>query len=217
MNFVLVLHVVFGCLVLLAGFVVLITQKGTKRHKLLGRIFVVSMILTSLSAILMAYLADDFIYIGVLSFYLVFTSWLTMYRPPNTIGLLEVIAFVTIVTATYKLISTGIYAKSLPEQALYGLPFMVYFLFGCFATLCALLDIRVLVKKGLEGKERLLRHLWRMLFAFQLAMAAFLGQDIFPDLIKEIGGLWLPEMLLLFVMLYWILAIIFRKGRLISK
>jgi integrase len=52
-----------------------------------------------------------------------------------------------------------------------------YFFFGTVALLCAAGDVRVLLRGGLSGTQRLVRHLWRICFGWFIAtISFFLGQ-----------------------------------------
>ncbi|MDO8863155.1 hypothetical protein Q6D67_15720 [Haliea sp. E1-2-M8] len=82
-------------------------------------------------------------------------------------------------------------------------------------TLGALLgDLRYLLAGGLAGKGRLLRHLWRMLWPLFMATAAvFLGQaKLFPLALQQSGGLFVPVLTVLLVLLYWLARTIKQTG-----
>lgn len=82
-------------------------------------------------------------------------------------------------------------------------------------TLAALLgDLRYLLAGGLAGKGLLLRHLWRMLWPLFMATAAvFLGQaKLFPLALQQSGGLFVPVLTVLLVLLYWLARTIKQTG-----
>jgi hypothetical protein len=58
-----------------------------------------------------------------------------------------------------------------------GVPPAPLFVFGVVALLASLGDIRMILSRGLQGRHRLVRHLWRMCFSLFIASGSFfLGQ-----------------------------------------
>jgi hypothetical protein len=62
-------------------------------------------------------------------------------------------------------------------------PAGAYFFFGGLALLSAAGDVRMLLRGGVSGRQRLVRHLWRMCFGWFIAtISFFLGQQqVFPQ------------------------------------
>jgi hypothetical protein len=61
------------------------------------------------------------------------------------------------------------------------------YILGSVATLAALLDVSVIARRGLAGRQRIARRLWRMLLGFFVAAGSFFpGQiHLFPELIQK--------------------------------
>jgi hypothetical protein len=61
-------------------------------------------------------------------------------------------------------------------------PAGAYFFFGVLALLSAAGDVRMLLPAGVSGRQRLVRHLWRICFGWFIAtISFFLGQQqVFP-------------------------------------
>jgi hypothetical protein len=78
-------------------------------------------------------------------------------------------------------------------------------MFGVVALLAATGDIRMMVR-GVEGTERIARHLWRMCFALFSAAGSFFPAQVpkmFPPL-RGSGLLWIPPLLVLLLMFFWL-------------
>lgn len=73
--------------------------------------------------------------------------------------------------------------------------------FGSIALLAALLDLRMMAVRGINGAHRIARHLWRMCCALLVATASFfLGQaQVFPEPPRKIGLLATPVLLVLLI------------------
>jgi hypothetical protein len=73
-------------------------------------------------------------------------------------------------------------------------------------SLAALGDLRLILKRGVTGATRLVRHLWRMTVAlFIAANSLFLGQpQVFPTTLQKSGLLFVPALLILALLLFWL-------------
>lgn len=89
-----------------------------------------------------------------------------------------------------------------------------YFFMGSVALLAATGDVRMLVRGGISGTERIARHLWRMCFArFIAAASIFLArQQIFPALLRKTGVLFLLSLLPLILMIFWLIRVRFANA-----
>ena len=69
----------------------------------------------------------------------------------------------------------------------YGAPAGLYVIFGSLALLAAAGGVRMLLRGGVFGTQRLVRHLWRMCFALFFATGSFfLGeQQVFPRFLTQ--------------------------------
>ncbi|WP_019029349.1 hypothetical protein [Colwellia piezophila] len=206
-------HIIAGVLVLLCGFTALFSGKGLKLHKQAGNIFFIAMVTLSLSAAYLEVKLGDFPIMGVLSLYFASTSWASVKRQAGKIGRFEYAAFfcISIVAITFYKWAWDITYNG---QVLEGtLPLAGYFIFGTFAAFAATLDLTMLIRGGVIGSHRIARHLWRMCFAFIMAILSFLDQDIFPDFIVDTGLLWLTLLLPLLMMFYWLLRLPFNHWK----
>jgi hypothetical protein len=91
---------------------------------------------------------------------------------------------------------------------------MFLFVVGGILAALAVLDLRV-VRRAIAGAQQLIRHLWRMGFAFFIAAGSlFLGQpDVFPEPLQPIGLRAAPVLLVVGLTLYWLIRVSFAHRR----
>jgi uncharacterized membrane protein len=206
----LIFHIIAGTLALIAGSFALFSRKGVKLHRSAGNVFFVSMLIVALSAMALAVIIkQEFPFIPILIFYLVATSWATVKRPAKKTGRFELAACLLILA-----IALGMFMQGLdPANNEHGSNESgLYFFFGSVAALAGLLDINMIIRGGLAGAHRIARHLWRMCFAMTGAMASFLAQEqVIPKFLVNSNLLWLPILLMLVLMLFWLIRVVFFK------
>jgi hypothetical protein len=80
---------------------------------------------------------------------------------------------------------------------------------GTVATLAAIGDIRMLLRRGIAGTQRIARHLWRMCFALFIAAGSiFLArQHLFPAFMRKTGALYFLSFLPLLLMIFWLIRV----------
>jgi amino acid permease len=94
-------------------------------------------------------------------------------------------------------------------------PAVLFFIFASLALLAAAGDVRMLVRGGVSGTQRLVRHLWRMCFALFFATGSFfLGQQqVFPAFLRNTKVLFIPAFLPLVLLIFWLIRVRFSKAR----
>jgi uncharacterized membrane protein len=202
------LHILTGAIALVAGAIALSALKGGSLHRKSGRVFVGAMLFMSASgAVIAAFIPVRVsVVAGMLTFYLVLTSLLTLRRIANNNRSIDIAAmslgFITGVLG----IMFGAMALQTANGALDRYPAAIYFVFGSVAFIGATLDARMLRANGINGKHRIARHLWRMCFAMYMATSAFfLGQaKLFPDILRNGWLLSVPVLMVVLTMLYWL-------------
>jgi hypothetical protein len=213
----LLLHIIAGTLGMLTGFVAAFLLKGSRRHGVVGNAFVVSMLILSTSAVLLAIMKSQPTNLlgGTLTFYLVTTAWLTARRTAQQTtvfdwGALLVILAVGVIQVTY-----GLEAAMSQTGLKYGYSPAPYFLMGSVALLAATGDIRMLARGGIAGAPRLARHLWRMCFAlFIAASSIFLARpQLFPAFLRKTGALLFLSFLPLLLMVFWLIRVRFTNAQ----
>jgi uncharacterized membrane protein len=207
----LLLHIVAGTVGMLSGFVAAFLRKGSRRHGIAGDVFVIAMLSLSSSGAYMATLKHEpgNILGGTLTFYMVATAWLTARRRDGQPGIFDWGALLlALVVAGFEM-TYGLEAAISPTGMKYGYPPWPYFVFGSVALMAAAGDVRMLVRGGISGTQRIARHLWRMLFALFVAAASiFLARpQLFPALLRRTGVLIFLSFLPLILMIFWLVRV----------
>ncbi len=209
-TLVLLVHISAGSIGLLSGTAALIFRKGSRWHARAGKIFVAAMLtMSAIGASVAPFLPVPeraSVLAGVLTFYLVLTAWMTVRRKAGTVGPFDVAMLcvsLSIIAASASLIWL---ASHSPTGTLDGQPREAFFIFVILGTIAALGDLRLVLRGGVAGAERIARHLWRMCAALFLAASSlFLGQQqVFPASMRGSPWFFVPEILLLAVLLYWL-------------
>jgi hypothetical protein len=213
---VLVLHICGGVLGLLSGAVAVSFRKGSRGHGVAGSVFVISMLSLAASGVYLALMKSQpgNVLGGALTFYLVATAWTTARRRDREPGMAEwgallVALMLVAVTAIW-----GIEAAKSQTGLKNGYPAGVYVFLGSVALLSATGDVRMLVRGGISGTQRIARHLWRMCFAWFIASASiFLARPhLFPALVRKTGVLYLLTVLPLILMIFWLIRVRFTNA-----
>jgi hypothetical protein len=214
---ILLLHICAGTTGVLSGFVAVFLRKGSRAHGFIGTIFFVAMLGLGSSGAYLALLKSEpgnFLG-GTLTCYLVATSWrtATAKRREAKPGIFDWVAFLIVSAAVVSETALAFKAFSSPTGMAYGYPAWPYLLFGSVGFLAATGDIRMLMRGGISGTQRVARHLWRMCFAlFIAAGSVFLARPhLFPAILRTTGVLALLSFLPLILMVFWLIRI--RIGR----
>jgi len=210
---ILLLHIVSGTLGMLSGFVAVFLRKGSREHGIAGNVFVIAMLSLGATGTYLAVLRSQpgNVLGGMLTFYLVATAWLTARRKDGKPGIVEWGAFLVILAVAAVQLTFGTEAAMSPTGLKYDYPPAPYFIFGSVAALAAAGDVRMLLRGGISGTQRLARHLWRMCFALFAATASiFLARpQLFPAFLQRTGVLPFLSFLPLLLMIFWLIRVRF--------
>jgi uncharacterized membrane protein len=208
-------HAAAGGIGILAGITALILRKGSGPHRAAGNVFVASMIVTGLSAIYLGVTRDQSgnAVGGVLVVYMLATAWVAAKRQDNQSGLFEIGAFLISATGAVGAFWFTLQAMASGTALMGGIP---GFIMSGVAALTAALDLRVVLRRGLAGKQRIARHLWRMHLGFFAAVGSFFpGQlQFFPEAIQQIKPtivLFFPAFTIVILMVYWLVRVLFTR------
>jgi len=194
----------------------LLLRKGSPRHRLAGRVFVLAVVSMTTSALYLGLVGHAFgvCLIASLTLYLVATAWRTARCRDGSAGLFEVGALFLALALAAGLILWGVEAVHSPGGRKDGYSALKYVVFGLVALFAGAGDLRLLLRGRLLGPQRIARHLWRM--AFPLLIAAnifFQGQArLFPVGVQRSHVLYVPIVLLIGAMTYWIIRLLFLQG-----
>ncbi len=212
----LALHIIAGTLGMLSGFVAVFLLKGSRRHGRAGNVFVISMLCLSASGTYLAVMKSQpgNILGGALTFYLVATAWMTARRRDGEPGIFDWGALLLVSAVAACQMTFGLEAAVSPTGMKYEYPPWPYFFMGSVAVLAVVGDVRMLVRRGISGTERIARHLWRMCFAlFIAASSIFLArQQLFPALLRRTGALVFLSFLPLLLMVFWLIRVRFANA-----
>ncbi len=213
---VLLLHIASGTLGMLSGFVAAFLRKGSRRHGQAGNVFVVSMMILSLSGVYLALMKSQpgNVLGGTLTFYLVGTAWMTARRHEAKTSTLDWGALLLVGALAAVEVMLGLEAAMSPTGMKYDYPPGPYFFLGTVAVLATVGDVRMLVRGGISGTQRIARHLWRMCFALFIAAGSiFLArQQVFPELLRRTGVLLFLSFLPLILMIFWLVRVRFANA-----
>ena len=225
----LVIHICAGTLGLLSGTAAMLFRKGSPRHVLAGKVFVISMLTMGVFA---AYLAivrhqPNNIGGGILTVYLIGTAWLTARRRDGETSRLDWVALLIPLALGILLWMSGLEKMRTPGPPKDGVPAGMHFFMGSVMLLAAAGDVRMLVRGGVLGGKRIARHLWRMCFGLFIAAGSFfLGGANRPlRLLSTVGlgqhlpralfntGLYLALTILpLILLIFWLIRVRFTNA-----
>jgi hypothetical protein len=205
-------HICAGLLALLSGAAAMSFRKGSRRHRISGNVFVISMLCLSTSGACLGFMKHQMLngQQGVMTFYLVATAWLTARRGGGETGIFDWGALIVPLAVGVGLATYGLQAATSPESK-GGFSAAAYFIFGSVALLFAAGDVRMLVRGGVSGTQRIARHLVRMCYAlFTAAGSLFLGQpQVFPAALRKTNVLFVLAFLPLILMIFWLFRVRF--------
>lgn len=209
------IHAGAGVLGLVSGATAIIARKGGRLHRRAGTVFVLVMATTAASGVYLGFAGGEpnNAIAGMVTLYLLATAWMTVRRNETETGLFEFGAFLFAAVGAAAASYFAIQAVRSGDALLGGVPFVVI---ASIVALAALADLSVLLRRGLSGRQRIARHLWRMLLGFSAAIGSFFpGQlQIFPDYIQQVRPivvLFIPFFLVIALMLFWLLYVAFSK------
>jgi hypothetical protein len=209
-TLILILHIVAGSIGLISGSAALLFRKGARLHRISGLVFVGSMLVMSgIGACVAPFLplperATSLA--GMLTFYLVVTAWLSVRRKQDDVGLVD--CMMLLVSTSISVVAAVFIwmASHSPGGTLDGQPRQAFYFFVIVGSFAAIGDVRLVMKNGLNGVERVARHLWRMCVALFIAAGSFfLGQQkVFPASMRGSPVFFVPEIIILVVLLFWL-------------
>jgi hypothetical protein len=203
---ILVIHICAGVVGLLSGVAAVSFRKGSRRHRVAGNLFFGAMLAMGSSA---AYLGN--VFGGLFACYLVATAWLTARRRDGGTSVFDWGALVFALAFGVLAVTDGLKVANSPTGSRNGVPAGMILFLGSVALLAATGDVRMLVRGGVFGRQRIARHLWRMCFGLFIATGSFLAQR---RVMAFLGG---PKILLLaalplILMIFWLIRVRFKNG-----
>jgi uncharacterized membrane protein len=163
-------HVLAGTIAIVAGFIALYSVKGLKLHRKSGMVFVVAMLVMSISGTVMAFGHPGTalnVPAGLVTAYLVITSLATVQPPAPGSRRRERAAMLAAFA-----IGAGALVVAMSGTVSAGMAYPLV-MFALVALFAGEGDRRMIRAGGLKGAPRLRRHLWRMCTALFIAAGSF--------------------------------------------
>jgi uncharacterized membrane protein len=205
------LHIAGGIVGLLAGTVAIVFRKGSRGHRVSGNVFVIAMLIMGACGSTLALMKHQTnnVFGGLLTFYMITTAWLTGRRRDGETSIFDWSALAFGLAIGGSLVTLGVLVARGQVATEPGVPLGMYFFMGTIPLLAAAGDIRMLVRGGISGTPRLVRHLWRMCFGLFIASGSFfLGQQqVFPAAIRKQVILAPLGILPLILLIYWMIRV----------
>lgn len=213
---ILVLHISAGIIGILSGTAAMSFSKGSPRHALTGKIFVIAMLTMAAAAVYLAVVKDQPNNVGggVLTFYLVGTAWLTARRRDGETSRFDWAALLIPLAIGIGGWINGLEALDSPTGSKYGVPAGMHLFMGSVCLLAAAGDVRMLLRGGVFGVQRITRHLWRMCFGLFIATGSFFlgqGSKLFPAFVLKSNALFIPAILPLILLIFWVIRVRFKN------
>ena len=170
-------HVIFGIAAVAGALVALITTKGSKAHKVGGRVFVIPMAIAALTALVLAGEVGPLAYVmSAATIYLLATSILAIRNQNAAAPWLEkALVLVPLALLVFSVLTLvrGATAGNLTQvfgPALYAAVFIIL----------VVGDIRLFLNRPADSSAWIKRHLFRMLLALAFAVRALfsIGVDV---------------------------------------
>jgi uncharacterized membrane protein len=203
-------HIGGGSIAILSGAAAITVAKGEHLHRLFGTIFVAAMLTMATAAVCLATLIGQRgnILAGSFAFYFVVSAWMTVRRKDGVVGRYETFALLVPLAIAAVAFTFGLWAAASPK-GLDGYGPVLYFVFAGLAALAGALDLRVVLRGGLSGVQRIARHLWRMSFAFFIAAGSFfIGQQkVMPAFMHGSRILLALGLAPLALMVFWLIRV----------
>ena len=160
-SLILVVHICSGIAGLLSGAVAMSLRKGSRRHRLAGNVFVISMLSLGATAVYLAIMKSQMnnVFGGVLTCYLVATARRSATNQDGKTGIFDWIALLAILTVAVAVVTFGVEAAQSAAGSKNGVPAGMSFFLGGMALLAAAGDIRMIargvladnVSRGISG------------------------------------------------------------------
>jgi hypothetical protein len=209
-------HITAGILGILSGATALSFRKGSRRHAQAGKVFVIAMLTLGASAVYLAFMKHQMgnVLGGTFAFYLVATAWMTARRGDGETGIFDWGALLIPLLVGTALWILGLEVVYGHAKSPAGVPVRMYFFMGSVMLLAAAGDIRMLMRGGVFGAKRIVRHLWRMCFGLFIATGSFfLGQQqVFPAWLRGSSVLFIPALLPLILLIFWLFRVRFTNA-----
>ena len=197
----LLVHITSGTIALIVAILAIVLKKGTIFHRRLGRAYICAMSLVFISALHLSFIAvpiNWFLFgIAIFSYYLAFTGFRAGKERKNLPSTIDWIATCVMLFSTVFMLVLGV--QLLWNQNNLG---VVLIIFGAVGGLLSVQDIMQFRKGKIQGKERILRHLTRILASFIAVVTAVLVVNGAKLAIPELVNWLAPSVIITPLIIY---------------
>jgi uncharacterized membrane protein len=224
----LVIHICSGIFGVVSGFTALLVRKGSLLHRRSGDIFVISMLSMAAAGAYVAFTKSQTpnVIAGGFTIYLVATAWLTVMRKENETGRVEFGLLLVGLAAGISSLTLGWESAHSATASKDGGLTALFVVVGSAALLSVAGDIRMLIRGGVAGAQRLVRHLWRMCVALFIAAGSFflgtssdpvlrqsgLRATLFTPAIRKTHLPEVPVLILVILTIFWLCRVWFTNA-----
>ena len=177
---ILFVHIGGGALSIITGWVTVLSRKGERLHRRFGTLFVIFMLVMGIAATYLGAVIPEASNVtgGLFAVYLVLTAWMAARRPDGVIGVFERVIMIVPLGVAVTDAVFGVLAARSPTGLFDRFPPPFYYIGATMVGFAFLMDVRTMLAKGVTGRARIARHVWRICFAFFFACGSFfLGQQ----------------------------------------
>jgi uncharacterized membrane protein len=200
----LLFHIVGGSVGLLTGILNILRKKGDKKHKLIGKIFFISMMTAGSSSLVLAYIHPNYFLfmVGVFTLYMVGSGQRYLKHKQQNIDSKLIDWTITILMLFAGILFVGIGILTIIKSNLFGLVFIT---FGSLGLLFVRQDFKNYNDKATIKNYWLVGHLQRMTGGFIAALTAFLvvNAKYFPEQIPSFLYWLFPTIILTPLIIRW--------------
>lgn len=199
-QIILFLHILAGVAALATAGIAVGSAKGGRLHRRSGNLYTLAMLVTGLSALVLAVLhPNPFLFaVGVFSLYLVFAGWRAAMVRDGRPRPLDHAGGVVMALTGLAMLVWGVRGMLAGTGAHLAIPLLA---FGSIGLTMALADWRDWARGPIAGKARIARHLSRMLGGTiaTVTAAGVVNLGFLPDLLVWLG----PTVLIVPVIFWW--------------
>jgi len=151
---------------------------------------------------------------GAFTFYLVATAWVTVRRKNGETRIFDWLALILPLAARIARWISGVRAERHQMWSENGVPVGMNFFMGSVLLLAAAGDVRMMVPGGLFSARRITRHLCTCVLRCSSPQVFLLGtgQQVFPPLIAQSNVLFVPALLPLLFLIFWLFRVRFTNA-----
>ena len=200
---VVIFHIACAVIALLSGFMAMVFRKGSGLHGAAGTAYFVSMVgMTTSGAYGAVFIKPNRtnVIVALLALYLVLTAWVAAKRREKRTNAFDVVACVFAFAVSLTGVMWGVQAETARTA---------YTFLATIGLMFAVSDVRMLRRGGVEGVQRIKRHLWRMSLTLLLTLLSFYpGQSRnLPAALRASALAYAPHIFVAAMVVFWMLRL----------